>query len=164
MIQKKILVVDDDEDIIAVIQTLLENEGFIVITAYNKNEGIAKVKTEKPDMIILDVMMRTQYEGFEMAKDISEDIEFKKIPILIQTSVEVFSSQIPDVIGMAREYRKNPFNKELEVLLIEDKQSGTCGIDYRTENGETIWVQVNGFVRKPVDSKKLLPAIKKFLK
>lgn len=163
MENKKILVVDDDVDVVAVLETILENEGYQVVTAHNKVDGIKKALAEKPAIAILDVMMTTHFEGFELAKEMFENPELKSIPRLMQTSIDVLSTNNPDVIGMAREFRKNPDYKELEVLLIEDNKTRKAGIDYRTRDGKNMWVPVDGFLHKPVDSKKLLPEIKRLL-
>jgi CheY-like chemotaxis protein len=163
MENKKILVVDDDIDVVAVIETLLENEGYEVISAHNKVDGVKKAKEEKPALAILDVMMTTHFEGFELAKELFDSPETKAIPRLMQTSIDVLETSSPDVIGMAREFRKSPEYKELEVLLIEDKKTRKAGIDYRTREGNNVWVPVDGFLAKPVDSKKLLPEIERLL-
>lgn len=164
MEKKKILIVDDDVDVIAVIQTILENEGFEVISANNKVEGVQKAKEHKPALAILDVMMTTHFEGFELAKELYEEPSLKNMPRLMQTSIDVLPTNNQDVISMARELRKNPEYKELEVLLIEDPKTKKAGIDYRTKDGKNVWVPVDGFLHKPVDSKKLLPEINRLVK
>jgi CheY-like chemotaxis protein len=164
MEKKKILIVDDDVDVIAVIQTILENEGFEVISANNKIEGVQKAKEHKPALAILDVMMTTHFEGFELAKELYEEPSLKNMPRLMQTSIDVLPTNNQDVISMARELRKNPEYKELEVLLIEDPKTKKAGIDYRTKDGKNVWVPVDGFLHKPVDSKKLLPEINRLVK
>ena len=83
----KILVVDDDGDLVAAISTILEGKGYEVSTASNKEEGMAKVKEIKPDLAILDVMMTTWQDGFEMAREIKSDEDLKNIPILMLTGV-----------------------------------------------------------------------------
>jgi CheY-like chemotaxis protein len=163
MEKKKIIIVDDDVDVIAVIQTILENEGYEVISASNKVDGIKKAKEHKPALAILDVMMSTHFEGFELAKELSEDPGLKSMPKIMQTSIDVLPTNNQDVISMAREFRKNPDYKELEVLLIEDTKTKKAGIDYRTKDGKNVWVPVDGFLHKPVDSKKLLPEIKRLI-
>lgn len=163
MEKKKILVVDDDVDVVAVLQTILENEGYKVIVAHNKVDGVRKAVEEMPALAILDVMMTTHFEGFELAKELFENKVTKSIPRLMQTSIDVLETNSPDVISMAREFRKKPDYKELEVLLIEDPKTKKAGIDYRTREGDNIWVPVDGFLSKPVDSKKLLPEIERLL-
>ena len=84
----KILVVDDDEDIRSSLKAILESRQHIVSTAADKTEGMEKIKTEKPDLAILDVMMSTWQDGFEMARDLKKDPEFKDMPILMLTGVK----------------------------------------------------------------------------
>lgn len=159
----KILIVDDDIDVITVMETILTKKGYKVITAMDKREGMLKVREEKPDLAILDVMMTTHYEGFELAKEIVEDPELKSMPVLMQTSIEVLITTRPDVQEMAREFRKNPGFKDLHVLLVKDIATGKAGIDYLSEQGQSLWFPVNGFIPKPVDPSKLMPIIDKIL-
>ena len=84
----KILVVDDDEDIRESLQAILEGRQYSVVTAASKDEGTEKVKAEKPDLLILDVMMSTWQDGFEMARELKKDPEFKSVPILMLTGVK----------------------------------------------------------------------------
>lgn len=159
----KILIVDDDIDVINVLQTILEHEGYHVITAFNKTEAMSAAKSEKPDLAILDVMMTTHYEGFELAKEFKNDEAFKNMPVVMQTSIEVLTTTNPSVQQMAWEFRQDPKYQELQVLLIKEPSSGNAGIDYLSEQGENIWVPVNGFLKKPVDSSSLLPVITNLL-
>lgn len=160
----KILIVDDDIDVITVLQTILEKEGYNVIVANSKTEGLNLARSEKPDMAILDVMMSTQHEGFEMASEMHADKDLSNIPVVIQSSIDVFVTNNPSVQEMAREYRQNPQYKDLQVLLLKNVQSGNAGVDYLSEDGKNVWVPVKGFLRKPVDPSKLLPEIEKVLK
>ena len=84
----KILVADDDQDIRESLQVVLENEQYAVVTAADRTEGMEKVKAEKPDLIILDVMMSTWQDGFEMARELKKDSQYKDIPILMLTGVK----------------------------------------------------------------------------
>lgn len=88
MEDKKILIVDDDPDYTVLIKAILEGEQYSVSIANDRNEGIEKIKNEKPALIILDVMMSTWSDGFEMSREIKNDPEFKNIPILMLTGVE----------------------------------------------------------------------------
>lgn len=160
---KKILLVDDDLDIIAIIETFLKKEGYKVIVANDKTEGMKLALQEKPDLAILDVMMNTQYEGFELAKEIVECKDLKNTKIIMHTSIDVLTTTKLSVQAMAREFRKDPNYKDLQVLLVKNIENGTAGIDYRTEDGETIWFPVDSFVRKPVDVTKLLPEVSRLL-
>jgi len=84
----KILIVDDDVDHTKSIQVILESEDYSVVTACDRNEGMEKIRQDKPDLIILDVMMTTWHDGFEMSRELKKNTEFKSIPILMLTAVK----------------------------------------------------------------------------
>ncbi len=84
----KIMIVDDDVDYIYVVKTLLENEQYTVVTAGDKTEGMEKIRAEKPDLAILDVMMNVWNDGFEMSRQLKKDTQFKNMPVLLLTAVE----------------------------------------------------------------------------
>ncbi|MDD2717523.1 MAG: response regulator [Candidatus Wallbacteria bacterium] len=85
MNRKNILVVDDEPDILKLISVNLELEGFKVFTAKNGYEGIELVKTEKIDLVILDVMM-PDINGYQICQYLKEDDKFKDIPVIILTA------------------------------------------------------------------------------
>jgi len=84
----KILVVDDDQDIRDSLQSILEGQQYTVVTAADRTEGMERINTEKPDLVILDVMMSTWQDGFEMARELKNDPQFKNMPILMLTGVK----------------------------------------------------------------------------
>lgn len=90
---KKILVVDDDPDTVEVIRLTLESAGYEVISAANGEEGLRRVVEDKPDLIVLDVMMDTTTEGFHVSLQLrspdpaSPYAAFRHIPILMLTAI-----------------------------------------------------------------------------
>ncbi|MHC4290603.1 MAG: response regulator [Planctomycetota bacterium] len=88
MAKATILVVDDDEDICLAVKSLLESRDYIVETASTKEEGLEKLTSVKPDLAILDVMMATWQDGFELSRQLKKDPILKSIPILMLTGVE----------------------------------------------------------------------------
>lgn len=156
---KKILIVDDDIDVIAIVKAILNKAGYEVISANDKIEGFKKAWAEKPDMAILDVMMTTHFEGFELAKELSENPEFKNMPVMMLSSIDILTTNKPSVQEMAREFRQDPDYRELDVLLIKDVVTGNAGVDYRSEEGPSVWLKVDGFLRKPVEAEKLVAEI-----
>jgi CheY-like chemotaxis protein len=88
MAEEKILIVDDDPDITKAMKAALVSEGYSVMCASGTAEGMDILKTQKPDMIILDVMMRTVDEGFEMARNVKKNMQYKGIPILMFTAIK----------------------------------------------------------------------------
>ena len=89
----KILIIDDDVDIVTSARLALESAKHQVVSANSGKEGLEKIKAERPDLIILDVMMETHTEGFQLALKLhspdpsSELKEFKNIPILMMTAI-----------------------------------------------------------------------------
>lgn len=83
---KKILLVDDDENLVEAMKVTLLSQEYQVITAYDGEEGIKKVKEEKPDLIILDVMMDKKH-GFDVCAELKRDPELSSIPIIMLTGV-----------------------------------------------------------------------------
>jgi DNA-binding NarL/FixJ family response regulator len=157
----KVLIVDDDIDVITMVETILKSKGIEVISANGKEEGMEKMLSEKPDLAILDVMMNTTYEGFELAKAVVETEELKEMPIMMQTSIDVLTTTNPSIQTMAHEFRKDPDFKDLQVLLMRNISTGSAGVDYLSETGENIWFPVTAFLRKPVDAKNLISEIER---
>lgn len=83
----KILIVDDDADMVEAIKIVLESKGFTVITAYEGETGFQKAEAERPDLIILDVMMKTKDQGFQVSYRLKHHPELSHIPILMLTAV-----------------------------------------------------------------------------
>jgi CheY-like chemotaxis protein len=83
---KKILIVDDDNDIVSYLSALLIDNGYSVVTAFNGKECFEKAKSEKPDLITLDITM--PYEsGVRAFRDLQEDSDTQNIPVIIITGV-----------------------------------------------------------------------------
>jgi DNA-binding response OmpR family regulator len=83
---KLILVVDDDPDLVESVSTKLESEGFQVAKAYDGVEAWDRIKDERPQMLILDVMMPRK-NGYELCNEIKKDDKFKDITVLLLTAV-----------------------------------------------------------------------------
>jgi len=84
---KKILIIDDDIDLVEAMRLTLESAGLTVIDAQDGKQGIHKLIAEKADLVILDVMMGTQDEGFHIAYQIRSNPETLDVPILMVTAV-----------------------------------------------------------------------------
>ncbi len=81
----KILLVDDDKDFVEATRLVLESKPYEVVVAYDGDEGLAKARKEKPDLIILDIIMPVK-DGFSAAEQLKKDPELKKIPVIMLTS------------------------------------------------------------------------------
>ena len=89
----KILIIDDDPDIVTAVRLTLEGAGHQIVAANSGKEGLEKIKAEHPELVILDVMMETHTEGFQLAlklhsPDPASDLkQFKDTPILMLTAI-----------------------------------------------------------------------------
>jgi len=81
-----ILIIDDDRDLVDSMRIILESKAYEIRTAYNGKEGYAEMERKIPDIIILDVMMSTDTEGFDLAYKLQRSPQYKEIPILMLTS------------------------------------------------------------------------------
>ncbi len=86
--QGGILIIDDDPDIIEAMKVVLENKGYEVRSAQDGAEGMERLKEARPALIILDVMMRTSQEGFELSRELKHNAQYQDIPILMLTAVK----------------------------------------------------------------------------
>ena len=86
--KKKIMVVDDDQDFVESITLILESAGYNIITADSGERCIEILQYEKPDLIILDVMMETITEGFNIGYEIKSNPKYHNIPIIMVSSIK----------------------------------------------------------------------------
>lgn len=93
--KSKILLVDDEKDIVEFLQYNLIQEGFEVITAYNGMEALKKL-SEKPDLVILDIMM-PQLNGYDVCKKIRSLLEYRQTPVIFLTAK---SSEVDEIRGL----------------------------------------------------------------
>jgi CheY-like chemotaxis protein len=84
----KIMVVDDDPGIRDSLQTILSSRQYTVITAADRIEAMDKIKTNKPNLLILDIMMTSWLDGLDMSKTLKDDPQSRDIPILMLTGVK----------------------------------------------------------------------------
>lgn len=108
---KKIMIIDDDIDLVETMRITLESENYEVIDAQEGQKGLEILKREKPDLLILDVMMGTLDEGFHIAYQIRNDEEIKDIPILMITAV---GAQTGFEFDMQRDEDFLPVNEFIE--------------------------------------------------
>lgn len=105
----KILVCDDERHIVRLIQVNLERQGYNVVTAYDGKEGLEKVKAEKPDLIVLDVMM-PYMDGFEVLKNLRRESDTEAIPVIMLTAKAQDKDVFEGYHYGADMYLTKPFN------------------------------------------------------
>ena len=91
--EKRVLIVDDDHDFVEAVSCFLEANSFIVLRSHTGPDGIRLAKTERPDLILMDIMMSERTEGFFAIQEIRRDPALKSIPIFVLSS---FCTQLPD--------------------------------------------------------------------
>lgn len=102
--KKRILIVDDEPDFSMIVKKNLEKEGFEVELAFDGAEGLAKVKNNPPDAIVLDVMM-PEIDGYKVCSTLKNDEKYSDIPIVLLTAVasRVTSTRYSHYDGMSTE-------------------------------------------------------------
>ena len=83
-----ILVIDDDRDLVNSVRIVLESKGYYVRVAYNGKEGYVQIEEKIPDLILLDVMMATDTEGFDFAYRLKNNPSYQNIPIVMVTAFQ----------------------------------------------------------------------------
>jgi two-component system alkaline phosphatase synthesis response regulator PhoP len=114
--KKRVLVVDDEADFVAVVKRNLEREGFEVDEAYDGEEGLKRVRANPPDAIVLDVMMPGK-DGYAVCAELKADERYASIPVVLLTAVasNVPSTRYSHYSGMtmdADDYLAKPASAE----------------------------------------------------
>ncbi len=126
----KILVVDDDTVFVEATKAVLESNNYQVSTAFDGDEGLQKAQQDKPDMIILDIIMPAK-DGFTVCEQLKSDPQLSKIPVLIMTSfaAQKGNTNIPVSAGLSLEadgYIDKPVSPE-ELLRRVEKMLKNVG-------------------------------------
>lgn len=122
----KILVCDDERHIVRLIQVNLERQGYQVVTAFDGKEGLEKIRAEKPNLVVLDVMM-PYMDGFEVLKTLRREPETEGLPVIMLTAKAQDKDVFEGYHYGADMYLTKPFNPmELVsfVKRIADSQAG----------------------------------------
>ena len=130
----KILIVDDDPDVILFLSTVLKDHGYITVDASNGREGLERAKSDHPDLILLDLMM-PQKSGIALLSDLKKNGALKEIPVIMVTGVS------------------GETGIDLEAFFKKDATGDT----------ERKALKPEGYIEKPVDPQKLLKMIKEVL-
>jgi len=109
MSQKKILVVDDEVDLVETIRFPLEMDGFNVLVSYNGEDALNQARKEKPDLIILDLML-PKLDGYKVCRLLKFDERYKDIPILMLTAKTQEKDKLLGKETGANEYMTKPFD------------------------------------------------------
>jgi CheY-like chemotaxis protein len=135
MSRAKILMVDDDRDLVETLRIVLESGGYEVLAAYDAEGGLERVVSERPDLVLLDVMMPNATEGFHFVWKLRnlEGDYFRRVPVVLLTAI----------------------HEKTALRFYPDSGDGTYGA------GE--YLPVQDFVDKPVDPRDLLDHVERVL-
>lgn len=131
---KKILIVDDDKDVILFLSTVLQDKGYETVHALNGSSGLERAKAESPILILLDLMMPRK-SGISLLADLKRDEKLKEIPVIMITGVS------------------GETGIELESFFPKGEEKGLEETHPRPE----------GFLEKPVDPVELVSLVEEFL-
>jgi CheY-like chemotaxis protein len=107
-----VLVIDDDRAALDLVQIILQNEGYNVLKTYNGKEGLEVAVREKPDLVILDLIM-PETSGFQVAYQLKQIPATRSIPIIILTSMEIDEGMLEQLGGhVASLMSKSSFTKK----------------------------------------------------
>ena len=145
---KMVMIIDDDENAVKFLEVILDENGYDSLAAYDGREGMEKLKQNKVDLIILDVMMPKK-TGFVLFKQLKKNEELRDIPVLMLTGV---AASLDDVDAEAEDTFARPYDSLRESLrkAIQDMR----------EDGD---VRPEMFVDKPVDPVTFIAKIRELI-
>ena len=134
--QATILVVDDDRDFVNITRMILESQHYQVITAANGEQGLTVMRREKPDLVILDIMMSYIMDGLDARRKMAEDDALQRIPVIMVTSLTSTRAQgempahdyIPDSQWLNKPIDPDLLLERVRTLLGRDQGTGNTAI------------------------------------
>lgn len=119
MYKQKVLIVDDEHDIVETIRFSLELEDFECLVAYDGEEALLKAKREDPDLILLDIML-PKTNGYQVCRLLKSDQEYSHIPIIMLTAKTQESDKFWGKESGADDYVTKPFEMEKLIRKIQE--------------------------------------------
>ncbi len=145
---KKVLVVDDDANTVRFLSVALKESGFEAVGASDGREGFEAIKTENPDLVILDVMMPKK-TGFVLFKQLRKTEEFKDLPVIMLTGV---AESLEDLDSGSDDTFERPFDalrEKFRKIIVEMKEDGL--------------VKPDMFIDKPIDPELVVDRVKELI-
>jgi DNA-binding response OmpR family regulator len=145
---KKVLVVDDDPNTVKFLSAALEDNGYEPIGAQNGKEGLEKIMSEKPDLVILDVMMPKK-TGFVLFKQLRRDDNFKDLPVIMLTGV---AEILEDLDAQSEDTLERPYDSLREKMREAIKDMKDDGL-----------IRPDMFIDKPIDPELVIAKVKELI-
>ena len=127
MTRQRILVVDDEPDIVETLSFRLEAAGYDVISASDGLEGLEKARSEEPDLIILDLML-PKMDGYQVCRLLKFDEKYSNIPVLMLTARTQETDKITGLKTGADEYMTKPFDSQQLLGTVKDMLAAKAGL------------------------------------
>jgi len=119
MDKRRILIVDDEQELVSMIKMRLAAAGYDTLEAYDGQDALAKARKENPDLIILDLML-PKMDGYKVCRMLKFDEKYKKIPIIMLTARMQDSDKETGIEVGADAYMTKPFDSQLLLAKIEE--------------------------------------------
>ena len=145
---KKVLVVDDDENTVKFLSAALEENGYEPVAAFNGREGLEKVKSENPDLVLLDVMMPKK-TGFVLFKQLRRDDKYKDLPVIMLTGV---AEVLDDLDAQSDDTHERPFDSLREAMRKSIREMRDEGL-----------IKPDMFIDKPIDPELVIAKVKELI-
>jgi DNA-binding response OmpR family regulator len=145
---KKVLVVDDDVNTVRFLSAALDQNGYEAIGAHNGKDGLEKIKTERPDIVILDVMMPKK-TGFVLFKQLRRDEAYKDLPVIMLTGV---AEVLEDLDSQSDDTLERPYDALREAMRKTIKEMKEEGL-----------VKPDMFIDKPIDPELVVAKVKELI-
>lgn len=126
----KILVVDDDPDFVNLTRKILRAKGYEVITAASGQQALTVMRKEKPDLVLLDIMMSYILDGLDVSREMAQDPALKDVPVIMVTSLTGARAEAAQLSGEyvpVDEWIHKPIDPDRLLARIEDALKGETG-------------------------------------
>jgi two-component system, OmpR family, response regulator VicR len=134
----RILIIEDDKDTNDLVSSILGDEGFVSIPAYDGEEGLLKAEKEQPDVIILDLML-PKIDGIEVCRLLTDNEKTRSIPVIILTAKHELSTKLSSFVAGAKRFLTKPFDRQELITevnrTIRQRQLATPDHDTPLEHG-----------------------------
>ena len=144
---EKILIVDDDLDTLRLVGLMLQRQGYNIVAATNGEQGLAKAFEEKPDLILLDVMM-PEMDGYEVCRRLQADVKTREIPVIFVTAK---ADEQDEEFGLglgAVDYITKPINPAIVRARIKTQLALKASADFLRDKGSFLERQIEQRTRE----------------